>query len=201
VKELLEQVMPEFEPVPDRVRKVRRRVRARRDRRVVVGAAAAVLAVAAGAGVVAARPDGEMTSPVAAADVCRPGPTYPQSNTDPVEFAHWPLPESASKVTLCVYENVREGLTSQQEARLIGFKEQAGDGSIERKINAGTPRLPGSCPPSGSYRLVLEYQDRSPILLQLSNRCDVSVTPEELLRGDVLDALDQLNGPVLASGS
>jgi hypothetical protein len=196
VKELLEHVMPEFEPVPDRVEKVRRRVRARRDRRLVVGAATAVLAVAAGAGVMAARPAGEMAPLAAAPDVCRPGasPVYTPLGAGVRVSLRAPVPEGASKVTLCVYEDFRQILTHGAEMKLIGFKEQAGDGSIERKINA-LPWSPENCALSGIYRLVLEYPDRSPIQLQLGNRCGVPVVPEDLLRGDILDALDQLDGP------
>lgn len=201
MKELLEQAMPEFEPVPDRVEQVRRRMRARRDRRLVVGAAAAVLAVTAGAGVLAARPAADMAQSAAAADVCLPGAhtAYTPLGQGIRVRLREPLPERASKVTLCVYENIEDKRTPGQEVKLIGFKQQADDGSITRKLNATLPPLVDGCELSGVYRLVLEYPDRDPVQLQLGSRCGVPVVPEDLLRGDIRDALDQLDGPFATS--
>jgi hypothetical protein len=204
VKELLEQVMPEFEPVPDRVEKVRRRMRARRDRRLVVGAAAAVLAVAAGAGVLVARPAVEMASTAASGDVCLPGShtVYTPLRTPVRLKLREPLPERASKVTLCVYENIRDVFEPGAEVKLVGFKVQADDGSIQRKVNAAQRGLPPeSCATSGVYRLVFEYPGQDPVQLQLSNRCGVPVAPEDLLHGDIRDALDRLDGPFATSVS
>lgn len=198
MKELLEQVMPEFEQVPDRIEQVRRKVRARHDRKVAAGAAATVLAVAAGAGVLAWRPaDPELAN--AASQVCREENVQP--HIDDTKLRPEDAPVGASKVTLCVYGGLEATLRSGPSNgesyvtytwELVGARDQqAGDGAIERKVNAMVP--PAMClRPSGNYRLVFDYPDRPQFVVRLTDKCDTPIPREELLRSDLLGLLDRM---------
>jgi hypothetical protein len=210
VKDLLEQVMPEFSPVPDRVEQVRRRARAARERLLWTGSAAAVLVVVAGAGVVAAQTSPDQPAVAAASAACD------LANGSPFDIRASPLvPVAPAKVTLCVYPEplsdrpVRSGdpgglpptvsavvPVPQRAGELVGTKvQQDAGGAIGRKVNA-MPR-PGPCATSsGNYRLVFEYENRAPTIVRLEDRCGHSIPREELLRGgDVLGWLDQMGRP------
>ncbi|MET9627692.1 hypothetical protein ABZX92_09545 [Lentzea sp. NPDC006480] len=212
MKDLLEHVMPEFEPVPDRADQVRRRAKVRRDRRLVAGTAAVVLAVAAGAGVMAVRPFTEITDAAAPSKECdavKGGPSATPLKVDS-------LPPGASKVTLCVYKDgvfqsgalpapvdtlwwgppYSDELLSKLE--LEGAKVQSrGVGAVESAVNAMT--VPEKCDtPSGTYMLEFEYPDRKPVVAWLSDKCGVPIAKEELLRdGDVLTWLHRMDGVYL----
>ena len=199
MKELLELAMPEFEPVPDRIEQVRRKVRARRDRKVAAAAAATVLAVAAGAGVLAWRPaDPEPAN--AAYQECQQLNVQP--HIDDTKRRAEDAPVGASKVTLCVYEGVvattRSGPGTGESYftytwELVGARDQqAGDGAIERKVNAMVPPAMWS-KPTGQYRLVFDYPDRPRFVVLLTDKGDTPIPREEVLRGgDLLGLLDRM---------
>ncbi len=211
MKDLLEQVMPEFSPVPDRVEQVRRRARAVRERLLWTGSAAAVLVVAAGAGVVAAQTSPDQPAVAVASAACDPAKGRPvYIKTGPLN-----IPVDAAKVTMCIFPDPVPGLPPptgdhgvvpltgspvvpqpHHSWELVGTKvQQDTDGAIGRKINA-MPK-PGACAtPSGNYRLVFEYENRDLVFVQLHDRCGDRIPREELLRGgDVLGWLDRMGEP------
>lgn len=214
MKDLLEQVMPEFAPVPDRVEQVRRRMRVARDRRLTAGAAAAVLVVAAGAMVMAAERPSEQPAVAAAAAVCdlaRGLPhivlTPPLVSLDAAKVTPPIVPVDAAKVTMCVYEDLFVDQppepadpgtpgTPHRGGKLLGTKVQLdADGTIGRKVNA-MPKSGACATPSGSYLLVFEYENRTPVVVRLHGRCGQPIPREELLGGgDVLGWLDRLGDP------
>ncbi|NGY57399.1 hypothetical protein G7043_00485 [Lentzea sp. NEAU-D13] len=202
MKELLERSMPEFEPVPDRLDRVRAKMRARRDRRLVTGAAAAVLVVAAGAAVAVSRPAPPEPAPAAAAtDACQQRDGRPYIRLD---RSRGDVPVGASKVTLCVYLYLGTSRPSTDQGpdgrdpelvnnwQLVGARQQAGDGSIERKVNAMP--APGLCYTSGGeYQWVFEYPDQPPFVKAMTSKCNVPIQRDELLRdGDLLGWLDRM---------
>src|SRR5687768_15913484 len=76
---------------------------------------------------------------------------------------------------------------------LVGARDQqAGDGAIERKVNAMVP--PATCPePTGHYRLVFDYPDKPRFVVRLTDKCNTPIPREELLRGgDLLGLLDRM---------
>jgi hypothetical protein len=217
-------VMPVFSPVPDRVEQVRRRARAARERLMWTGSAAAVLVVAAGAGVVAAQTSPDQPAVAAVSAACD------LANGSPFDIRSSPLvPVAAAKVTLCIYpeplpdrppQSGDPGAVPptgssvvplpgsavvpvpQRAGGLVGTKvQQDADGAIGRKVNA-MPK-PGPCATSsGNYRLVFEYENRAPTIVRLQDRCGHPILREELLRdGDVLGWLDRMGMPYLVLGS
>lgn len=205
MKDLLEQVMPEFEPLPDRIEQVRRKVRVQRDRKVAASAAAAVLAVvAAGAGVVVALRPTELDLANAAYQECRQENV--KLNLDRVKPRVEDVPLGASKVTLCVYEGRLEvypspgdgGPSYAQRWDLVGARDQqAHGGAIERKVNAMAP--PQKCDiPTGAYEylMVFDYPDKPRFVVSLTDKCNAPVPREELFRGgDLLGLPDRMEQP------
>lgn len=205
MKDLLEQVMPEFAPVPDRVEQVRRRMRAAPDRRLTAGAAAAALVVAAGAVVMAAQRPSEQPAVAAASAVCdraRGLPhielTPPLVTLDAAKVTPPIVPVDAAKVTMCVYEGpfVDQPPQPHRGGKLLGTKVQLdADGAIGRKVNA-MPKFGPCATPSGNYLLVFEYETRTPVVVRLHGRCGQPIPREELLGGgDVLGWLDRMSDP------
>lgn len=135
----------------------------------------------------------------------------------PVYIKTGPLnvPEDAAKVTMCILPDpvpgqlpptVEPGVVPQlgppvvpqpyRARELVGTKvQQDTDGAIGRKVNA-MPK-PGACATStGNYRLVFEYANRAPVMVQLQDRCGHPIPRDELLRGgDVLAWLDRMGEP------
>lgn len=213
MKDLLERVMPEFAPVPDRVDQVRRRMRTARDRRLTAGAAAAVLAVAAGAVVMAANRPPEEPAVGAASALCE----QVKRTSNYFKMTSPFVPVAAAKVTMCIYEDMYSIRPSQvgepgsavptgtpvvpppyPGGKLLGTKvQQDADGVIGRKVNA-IPE-PGECARlDGDYRLVFEYENRAPVVVKLQDRCGQPIPRDELLAGgDVLGWLDRMGEPYL----
>lgn len=201
MKSLLEQVMPEFERVPDRIEQVRRKVRVQRDRTVAAGAAAAVLAVVAlGAGAMAWRPT-DLEFANAVYQDCQQENVKPR--VEDLKPRTEDVPAGASKVTLCVYEGrmvpypsgPADGESSfAYRFDLVGARDQQSRvGAIEQKVNAMAP--PPMCTtPTGEYQLVFDYPDKSRFVVSLTHKCDAPIPEEELLRGgDLLGLLDRMD--------